>query len=150
VDLSGPVRASLFAEFIANDKPLIASYEGEIYVPGGVDYPEDKFGGFRGRADYRDPYLAEAHRRHGWMIWPPIRFANNTHNLDLPTPAPSPPTWMLSDARPQCKERSSASASLAAATIDLEYNWLGTDDQGRDVVARLIYGFRISVLFGSS
>ena len=88
------------------------------------------------------------------MIWPPIRFANNTHNLDLPTPAPSPPTWMLSEA--QCQAALAARAArdpLAApkgpgSCRDLEWNWLGTDDQGRDVVARLIYGFRLSILFG--
>ena len=78
------------------------------------------------------------------MLWPPIRYSYNTHNLDLPTPAPSPPTWMLTEA--QCKpvvERKQLSGCR-----DLEYNWLGTDDQGRDVVARLLYGFRLSVLFG--
>src|SRR6185312_11735728 len=66
------------------------------------------------------------------------------HNLDLPTPAPSPPTWMLTEA--QCK--SIVEKKHLSGCRDLEYNWLGTDDQGRDVVARLIYGFRISVLFG--
>ena len=78
------------------------------------------------------------------MIWPPIRYSYDTHNLDLPTPAPSKPTWMLTEA--ECKpvvERKNLNSCR-----DLEYNWLGTDDQGRDVVARLIYGFRISVLFG--
>ncbi len=78
------------------------------------------------------------------MIWPPIRYSYHTHNLDLPTPAPSKPTWMLTEE--QCKpvvERKGLTGCR-----DLEYNWLGTDDQGRDVVARLIYGFRISVLFG--
>ena len=78
------------------------------------------------------------------MLWPPIRYSYNTHNLDLPTPAPSPPTWMLTER--ECRRWSSARSS--AGCRDLEYNWLGTDDQGRDVVARLIYGFRISVLFG--
>jgi microcin C transport system permease protein len=80
----------------------------------------------------------------GFMLWPPIRYSYSTHNLDLPTPAPSPPTWMLSEE--QCKpvvERKKLNSCR-----DLEYNWLGTDDQGRDVLARLIYGFRISVLFG--
>ncbi|OYX07522.1 MAG: peptide ABC transporter permease, partial [Rhizobiales bacterium 32-66-8] len=68
----------------------------------------------------------------------------STHNLDLPTPAPSPPTWMLTEA--QCKSVVERKGLTSCA--DLEMNWLGTDDQGRDVLARLIYGFRISVLFG--
>jgi microcin C transport system permease protein len=80
----------------------------------------------------------------GWAIWPPIRFSYDTHNLDLPTPAPSPPTWMLSDA--QCQPM--AARNGGSGCRDIERNWLGTDDQGRDVVARLIYGFRLSVLFG--
>jgi microcin C transport system permease protein len=109
-------------------------------------YSETTFGGdFETEADYRDPYLQKLiAEKGGFMIWPPIRYSYNTHNLDLPTPAPSPPTWMLTEA--QCKavvERKGLQGCR-----DLEYNWLGTDDQGRDVVARLIYGFRISVLFG--
>ena len=78
------------------------------------------------------------------MIWPLIRYSYDTHNLDLPTPAPSPPTWMLTEE--QCKPVVEKKGLTGCR--DLEYNWLGTDDQGRDVVARLIYGFRISVLFG--
>ena len=80
----------------------------------------------------------------GTIIWPLIRYSYDTHNLDLPTPAPSKPTWMLTEA--QCKEVVEKKGLKGCR--DLEYNWLGTDDQGRDVVARLIYGFRISVLFG--
>ena len=80
----------------------------------------------------------------GYMLWPPIRYSYNTHNLDLPTPAPSKPTWLLAEA--QCK--AVVERKGLGGCRDLEYNWLGTDDQGRDVVARLIYGFRISVLFG--
>ena len=78
------------------------------------------------------------------MIWPPIRYSYATHNLDLPTPAPSKPTWLLTEKEcaPSLERKHLNSCS------DLEYNWLGTDDQGRDVLARLIYGFRISVLFG--
>ncbi len=114
---------ALFAEFIANDKPLLISFKGEFYTPVLVTYPETAFGGeFETEADYRDPYvtdlIAEAG---GWVIWPPIRYSYRTINYDLPVPAPAPPS---------------------------ADNWLGTDDQGRDVVARLIYGFRISVLFG--
>ena len=89
--------ASLFAEFIANDRPLIASYKGEILFPVLVDYPEDKFGGFQARADFRDPFIADEIKAHGWMIWPPIRFANSTTILNPPTPLPTPPTWMLTE-----------------------------------------------------
>ncbi|GGK39885.1 ABC transporter permease [Salinarimonas ramus] len=135
---------TLFAEFIANDKPILAMYKGELLYPVFVDYPEEKFGGFLAVADYRDPFIADEIQANGWMLWPPIRFHYSTHNLDLPVPAPAPPTWMLDDA--QCE---AAVARLGVETCgDLETNWLGTDDQGRDVLARLIYGFRISVLFG--
>ena len=130
---------SLFAEFIANDRPIIASYKGEILFPVLKTYPEEKFGGFLAETDYRDPEIAKEIEANGWMLWPPIRFSYRTHQRDLPTPAPSPPTWWLTDA--QCK-------SIAETCRALEKNWLGTDDQGRDVVARLIYGFRISILFG--
>ena len=146
--------ASLGAEFIANDRPLIASYKGELLFPVLVDYPEEKFGGFEATTDYRDPTVADEILAHGWMIWPPIRFANNTTKLDPPTPFPSPPTWSLSEA--QCHAAVVAKAQGDAAKIppgggacrDLESMWLGTDSDGHDVVARLIYGFRISVLFG--
>jgi microcin C transport system permease protein len=80
----------------------------------------------------------------GYMLWPPVRYSYGTHNLDLPTPAPSKPTWLLTDE--QC--RPVAEKKGGSGCRDLEWNWFGTDDQGRDVVARLIYGFRLSVLFG--
>lgn len=137
---------SLFAEFIANDKPFMIKYDGKLYFPAIVTYAETTFGGeFETAADYRDPYLQQKIAEKGGSIfWPPIKYSYDTHNLDLPTPAPSKPTWLLTEE--QCKtvvERKKLSGCR-----DLEYNWLGTDDQGRDVVARLIYGFRISVLFG--
>jgi microcin C transport system permease protein len=137
---------SLFAEFIANDKPFYVRYDGKSYFPVLFTYTETTFGGdFETGADYRDPYLQKLiAEKGGYMLWPPIRYSYNTHNLDLPTPAPSKPTWMLTEE--QCKpvvERKGLKSCR-----DLEYNWLGTDDQGRDVVARLLYGFRISVLFG--
>ena len=137
---------SLFAEFIANDKPFLILVNGHAYFPAVVTYPETTFGGdFETAADYRDPYLQELiKKKGGTMIWPPIRYRYDTHNLDLPTPAPSPPTWRLSEE--QCKPV--VEKKHLSGCRDLEYNWLGTDDQGRDVVARLIYGFRISVLFG--
>jgi microcin C transport system permease protein len=137
---------SLFAEFIANDKPLYLRYDGKSYFPTVFTYAETTFGGdFETAADYRDPYVQKlVKEKGGFMIWPPIHYSYATHNLDLPTPAPSKPTWLLTEA--ECKpvvERKHLSGCR-----DLEYNWLGTDDQGRDVLARLIYGFRISVLFG--
>ena len=112
---------SLGAEFIANDRPLLVSYDSSLYFPVIKDYPETAFGGdFPTTADFKDPYVQDLIKEKGWMIWPIIPFRYDTINFDIPT-APGPPTAQ---------------------------NWLGTDDQGRDVVARLIYGFRISVLFG--
>ncbi|HSI42537.1 MAG TPA: ABC transporter permease [Xanthobacteraceae bacterium] len=138
--------ASLFAEFIANDKPFLVKYDGGYYVPALRNYAETTFGGdFETEADYRDPYLQKLiAEKGGWMLWPPVRYSYGTHNLDLPTPAPSPPTWWLTDA--QCKTVAEKKGGTGCAA--LEWNWLGTDDQGRDVLARLIYGFRLSVLFG--
>ena len=137
---------SLFAEFIANDKPFYVRYDGKSYFPVFFTYAETTFGGdFETAADFRDPYLQKLiAEKGGYMVWPPIRFSYNTHNLDLPKPAPSKPTWLLSeeDCRPVVERKG------LTGCRDLEYNWLGTDDQGRDVVARLLYGFRISVLFG--
>lgn len=137
---------TLFGEFIANDKPILVSYDGHWYMPIFRQYAETTFGGeFQTEADYRDPYLAKKiAEKDGFMIFPPIRYSYDTHNLDLPTPAPSPPTWMLSEQ--QCA--ATAARKGVAGCGGLEQNWLGTDDQGRDVVARIIYGFRISVLFG--
>ena len=145
---------SLFAELVANDRPLVAYYKGELLFPVLIDYPEEKFGGFLAETDYRDPVIADEIDAHGWAIWPPIRFANNTHKLELPTPLPSPPTWMLTQA--QCRAALATQAARDPAKArkgpgscgDLEWNWLGTDDQARDVVARLIYGFRLSIVFG--
>ncbi|MFQ5467864.1 MAG: ABC transporter permease [Kiloniellaceae bacterium] len=113
---------TLFAELIANDKPILVVYDGKVYAPIFKAYPETAFGGtFKTEADYRDPVVAGLIRSHGGMVWPVVRYNHRTVAWDLPTPAPSPP--------------------------DREH-WLGTDDQARDVVARLIYGFRISILFG--
>ncbi len=113
---------TLLAEFIANDKPLLIRYGGSFYFPIFNAYAETTFGGeFETETDYRDPYVKELINKSGWMIWPLIPYSFDTINYDLPVPAPSPPT---------------------------AENWLGTDDQGRDVLARMIYGFRISVLFG--
>lgn len=137
--------ASLLAEFIANDRPIIASYKGEILLPVFADYPESKFGGFLARTDFRDPFIQEEVNASGWMIWPPIRYSYQTVNNELPSPAPSPPALSLS------KEEACTRYDKGVDDINCvggNMNWLGTDDQGRDVIARLIYGFRISVLFG--
>ena len=113
---------SLVAEVIANEKPILISYDGGFYTPVFVAYPETTFGGeFELEADYHDPYIVELIAEKGWMIWPPIRFSYRTINFNLTQSAPTPPS---------------------------AENWLGTDDQGRDVTARLIYGYRISILFG--
>ena len=114
--------STLFAEFIANDKPILVYYQDELYTPTFVRYPETEFGGLFGtEADYQDPYVQALIEKQGWILWPPIRYHYRTVVRDLPVPAPSPP--------------------------DAEH-WLGTDDQARDVVARILYGFRVSVLFG--
>ncbi len=113
---------TLGAEFVANDKPLLVLHDGGLYTPIFRAYPETAFGGvFETEADYTDPEVKALIDARGWMLWPPIRFNHRTVAWNLPEPAPSAP-----DAA----------------------HWLGTDDQARDVVARLIYGFRISVLFG--
>jgi microcin C transport system permease protein len=137
---------SLFAEFVANDRPFLVKYDGKFYLSALVQYAETTFGGeFETAADYRDPFLQKLiAEKGGYMVWPLVRYSYDTHNLDLPTPAPSKPTWLLSEQECQLVLARKGLKSCR----DLEYNWLGTDDQGRDVVARLIYGFRISVLFG--
>lgn len=113
---------TLFAELVANDKPLFVWFDGAPYVPFVQSYPETTFGGdFETETDYRDPFVQDLINENGFMVWAPIRYSYDTINYDLSEPAPSRPTTE---------------------------NWLGTDDQGRDVMARLIYGFRISVLFG--
>ena len=136
---------SLAANVIANDRPLVVSYKGEILFPVLVNYPESKFGGFLATTDYRDPFVQGEINANGWMVWPPIRYSYGTVNNEIPTPAPAPPWWTLTLA-----ERCAAypqGVNDQNCTIG-NWNWLGTDDQARDVVARLIYGFRISVEFG--
>ena len=143
---------TLFAEFVANDRPLIVSYKGEILFPVLVDYPEEKFGGFLAVTDYRTPDIANEINAHGWMLWPPIRYSYDTINKDYPGRIgengiclgyPAPPPWSSS------LKLCDAPADQVARYKELgNTNWLGLDSQGRDVVARVIYGFRISVLFG--
>ncbi|HMF06285.1 MAG TPA: ABC transporter permease [Methylocella sp.] len=138
---------SLFSEFIANDRPLLVLYKGEILFPILHDYPEEKFGGFLAQTDYRDAVIAKEIREHGFLIWPPIRYSYKTINRQLPVPVPSPPSWMLTET--QCRAAVLRYDKRPNGTCrDIEWNWLGTDDQGRDVLARLLYGFRISILFG--
>lgn len=117
---------TLGAELIANDKPILISFKDHYYFPVFKAYPETVFAGedgFETETEYRDEFVADIINEYGWMLWPPIRFSYDTINYDLNAPAPTSPD---------------------------STNWLGTDDQGRDVMARVIYGFRISVLFGLS
>ncbi|TIU32880.1 MAG: ABC transporter permease, partial [Mesorhizobium sp.] len=136
---------SLFSEFIANDKPIIASYKGEILFPVLVAYPEEKFGGFYAVTDYRDPVIQDEINANGWMIWPPVRYSYQTVNNAIPEAAPARPSWQY-DATKRCNQYPKGAADPACMVGN--WNWLGTDDQARDVLARVIYGFRISVLFG--
>lgn len=113
---------AIAAPVISNDRPLLVKFDGHILSPVLKSYPETFFGGdFETEADYRDPHVINLIHAKGWMVWPVVRYSYDTINYDLPTPAPSAPTTD---------------------------NILGTDDQGRDVAARVLYGFRISVLFG--
>ncbi len=136
---------TLFAEFIANDKPIFIHVEGKSYFPVFFTYPDTDFGDDLGTAaDYRDPFTQKYLAEHNAIqIWPPIHFSYKTINDRPPMSFPSKPTWMLS--KVDCDF---AAKNGYAQCGNLEMNWFGTDDQGRDVLARLIYGFRISVLFG--
>jgi microcin C transport system permease protein len=136
---------SLFAEFIANDKPIYIRVDGTNYFPIFVTYPDTDFGDIFGTAaDYRDPHLqAYLGEHHAIQIWPPIPFSYNTIVSRPPSPFPSKPTWLLN--KQDCEF---AAKNDYGRCGTLEHNWLGTDDVGRDVLARLIYGFRLSVLFG--
>ena len=136
---------SLSAEFIANDKPIIASYKGEILFPVLVDYPEEKFGGFLAETDYRSDVIADEIKANGWMIWPPVHYSYRSVNSNIPRSAPTPPFWLMS-AEERCGGYPQGVNDPNCNYGNL--NWLGTDDQARDVLARVIYGFRISVLFG--
>jgi microcin C transport system permease protein len=136
---------SLFSEFIANDRPILVSYKGELLFPIFVDYPEEKFGGFLAVTNYRDPVNRDEINANGWILWPPVRYSYNTTNTELPRPAPSPPAFQLT-AEEACAKYAQGAADPDCTAGNM--NWLGTDDQGRDLFARLIYGFRLSVLFG--
>ena len=113
---------AIFSELIANDKPLLVKYQQSYYFPVIQSYPETTFGGiFETETDYKDPAVQQLIDRDGWALWPVIPFSYQTPNLELAVPVPSPPS---------------------------QQNWLGTDDQGRDVLARILYGLRVSLLFG--
>jgi microcin C transport system permease protein len=136
---------TLFAEFIANDRPILASYKGELLYPVLVDYPEEKFGGFFAVTDFRDPTIQAEIDANGWTLWPPIRYSYRSVNNEMPGSAPTKPFLMY--------ERKELCARYPLGVADPgcrlgNFNWLGTDDQGRDLLARVIYGFRVSVLFG--
>jgi microcin C transport system permease protein len=136
---------TLVSELITNDRPIVASYKGELLFPIFVDYPEAKFGGFLAITNYRDQVNQQEINAHGWMVWPLIHFADGTSDGALPVPAPAPPSWTMStDARCATYPQGAADPDCNLGNM----HWLGTDDQGRDVVARLLYGFRISVIFG--
>ena len=113
---------TLPAELITNDKPLLVRYKGQFFFPVLVDYPESDFGGFLAVTDYRDPFIKEEIEANGWMVWPLFKYGYRTINRNPETSVPSSPTWE---------------------------NPLGTDNQARDVLARLIYGFRTTILFSS-
>ena len=113
---------SLVAELVANDRPILLKYDQSYYFPGSKDYPETEFGGvFETTADYKDPVVQQLIDDNGWAVWPMIPFSYDTPNYALDVPMPSPPS---------------------------KQNWLGTDDQGRDVLARILYGLRVSLIFG--
>lgn len=136
---------TLVSDFIANDRPIIASYKGELLFPAVVNYPESKFGGFLATTNYRDPFIAAEIEANGWAIWPPVRFSYNTVDRYQPGSGATPPTWLLS------RDEACARYPLGAGDPDCNwssYHWLGTDGEAHDVLARLLYGVRISVLFG--
>ena len=113
---------SLVAELVANDRPILLKYNQSYYFPVFKDYPETEFGGvFETTADYKDPVVQQLIDDNGWAVWPMISFSYDTPNYALDVPMPSPPS---------------------------KQNWLGTDDQGRDVLARILYGLRVSLIFG--
>lgn len=113
---------ALCSELVANDKPILIKFDDGYYLPIFKSYAETEFGGeFELEADYRDPYVQELIAEKGWILWPLIPYAYDTIDYELEVPAPAPPS---------------------------KRHWLGTDDQARDVLARVLYGFRISILFG--
>lgn len=112
---------SLFSELIANDKPLIMRYKNEFYFPVFKTYTDADFGGdFPTEANYKDPFIVKNIKDNGWMLMPPLEFSFNSIDYEIDKPTPTPPS---------------------------KKHWLGTDDEGRDIVARILYGIRLSVVF---
>lgn len=112
---------SLFSELIANDKPLIMRYKNEFYFPVFKTYTDADFGGdFPTEANYKDPFIVKNIKDNGWMLMPPLEFSFNTIDYEIDKPTPTPPS---------------------------KRHWLGTDDEGRDIIARILYGIRLSVVF---
>jgi len=133
---------SLCAELITNDRPIIASYKGEILFPIFKDYPDAKFGGQLAAADFRDPFIAEQIKQHGWAIWPIFHYSYNTPGEN--SRALSPPFWLQSKAE-RCALYEGGAANPQCRLAN--WNLLGTDDQTRDIFARVLYGFRVSIAF---
>lgn len=133
---------SFCAELITNDRPIVASYKGELLFPIFFNYPDEKFGGNLAAADFRDPYIKEEINKHGWAVWPLFHYSYNTPGEN--SRALSKPFWL------QSKEERCALYPQGAADKECRlanWNLLGTDDQTRDIFARILYGFRISIAF---
>jgi microcin C transport system permease protein len=136
---------TLGAEFVANDRPILVMYKGELLIPAFVDYPESKFGGFLGLTNFRHAVNIKEIEANGWMIWPPIRYNHNTVDSYIAFPGANPPSWLLT--REQICQRYPG-GTADPSCVSGNYHWLGSDAGGRDVLARLIHGFRISIIFG--
>lgn len=139
---------SLFAELLANDRPVIVRFKGEFYFPVLRNYAEETFLGDQGFlpvTDYKIVEIEQALAENGWALWPPVRYSYRTVNTEIPEPAPTKPSWLY-DKQARCANYAGGAQDTACNIGN--WNWLGTDDTARDVLARVIYGFRISVLFG--
>ncbi len=133
------------AEFVANERPIIAVYKGELLFPALIEYPESKFGGFLATTNYSDAFIQREIEENGWMVWAPIRYSHDTVNAFDPVAAPAPPWWTMS--REELCARYPAGVDDPNCSIG-NFHWLGTDNNGRDVVANVLYGFRLAVAFG--
>ena len=136
---------TLGSELIANDKPIVVSYKGELLFPIVFDYPEAKFGGFAAITRYRSRLNQDEITANGWMLWPPVRYAYNTKNEATPVPYPVPPFWLMT---PQERCQGYRDGENDPGCTLGNFHWLGTDNEGNDILAGLLYGMRISLLFG--
>ena len=136
---------TLCSELIANDRPILASYRGELLFPIVFDYPETKFGGFLPATDYRFGPNQQEIEANGWMIWPPIRYSYLTRNEATPVPYPVPPFWLMT---PEQRCQAYPQGVADPGCVLGNFHWLGTDNNGADIVATLLYGMRLSLLFG--